>query len=136
MAADGQRIRLDKWLWAARFFKTRSLAQEAVEGGRVHYEGQRAKPARDVQVGARVVITIGHDTREVVVTALADRRGNAQDAARLYAETPESVVAREAAAAQRRAAAISNPVPDHRPDKHERRQIRRLRDQDSRGSAP
>lgn len=131
MPDDARRIRLDKWLWAARFFKTRGLAQEAVEGGRVHYEGQRAKPARDVQIGARVAITIGHDTREVVVTALSDRRGNAQEAALLYAETPESIVAREAAAAQRRAAAVSNPVPDHRPDKHERRQIRRLRDQDS-----
>lgn len=130
MAEDNRRIRLDKWLWAARFFKTRSLAQEAVEGGRVHYEGQRAKPARDVHVGARVVITVGHDTREIVVAALAERRGSAKDAALLYAETAESVVAREAAAAQRRAAAITNPVSDHRPDKQERRQIRRLREQD------
>ena len=125
-----ERTRLDKWLWAARFYKTRSLAQEAVEGGRVHYEGQRTKPARDVQVGARLAITTGFDTREVIVTALADRRGSAQDAARLYTETAESIARREAAAAQRRAAAISNPVPDHRPDKHERRQLQKLREKD------
>lgn len=124
----GERTRLDKWLWAARFFKQRSLAQEAVDGGRVHYDGQRTKSSRDVQIGARISITIGHETREVIVTALSARRGSASDAALLYEETPESVVARTEAAEKRRAAALSNPVPDHRPDKHERRQIQRFRD--------
>jgi ribosome-associated heat shock protein Hsp15 len=127
-AQDKQRTRLDKWLWAARFFKTRALAKDAVDGGKVHYEGQRAKSARDVQIGAKLTVVIGHDTREIIVTALADKRSNAQQAALLYTETPESIVAREAAAADRRAQALSNPVSDHRPDKRERRQIHRFRD--------
>jgi ribosome-associated heat shock protein Hsp15 len=129
--SDGERTRLDKWLWAARFFKQRALAQEAVDGGRVHYEGQRAKSSREVHVGARISITVGHDTREVIVRGLASKRGSATDAARLYEETAESMAAREAAAASRRAAALSDPVPDHRPDKHERRQIQRLRDRNT-----
>ncbi len=124
------RTRLDKWLWAARFYKTRALAQEAVDGGKVHYEGQRTKSSRDVQIGACIRAIVGYDTREVIVTALADKRGNAQQAALLYRETEESVVAREQAAAQRRALAQSDPTPDHRPDKHERRQLQRFREQD------
>ncbi len=130
-APTGERTRLDKWLWAARFFKTRSLAQEAVDGGRVHYEGQRAKSSRDVQIDARITITIGHDTREVIVTGLAGKRGNAKEAALLYVETPASIAARTQAAVQRRATAASNPVPDHRPDKKERRQIHRFRENNS-----
>lgn len=128
---ERERTRLDKWLWAARFFKTRALAQEAVDGGRIHYEGQRTKSSRDVQVGARIGITIGHDTREVVVTALSDRRGNASAAALLYAETGESIVAREKAAAERKAMALGNPVQDHRPDKRERRQFEKFRERNS-----
>ena len=123
---ERSRTRLDKWLWAARFFKTRPLAQDAVDGGKVQYDGQRTKSSRDVQLGAHIIVTVGYDTREVVVTGLSDKRGNATQAATLYAETPESVVAREAAAAARRAAALSNPVSDHRPDKKERRQIHRF----------
>jgi len=130
-ASAGERCRLDKWLWAARFFKQRSLAQEAVDGGRVHYEGQRAKSSREVHVGARISVTVGQDTREVVVTALSSKRGSAAEAARLYEETPESLAARTEAAARRRAAAVSNPVPDHRPDKHERRQLQRLHDRNA-----
>lgn len=124
------RTRLDKWLWAARFYKTRALAQEAVDGGKVHYDGQRTKSSRDVQVGARLTVVVGYDTREIVVTALADKRGNAQQAALLYAETPESLAAREEAAAHRRALARTDPTPDHRPDKRERRQMQRFREQD------
>ena len=126
----GERTRLDKWLWAARFFKTRPLAQDAVDGGKVEYEGQRTKPSRDVQRGARIRVTTGFDTREVIVTGLSVKRGNATQAAQLYEETPESIVAREEATAKRRAAALSNPVSDHRPDKKERRQIDRLREMD------
>lgn len=131
MSTEKERTRLDKWLWAARFFKQRSLAQEAVDGGRVHYDGQRTKSSRDVQVGARITITVGHDTREVIVKALSVKRGSAPEAALLYEETAESIAARAAAAEKRRAMATSEPVPDHRPDKHERRQIRRLRDLDA-----
>lgn len=124
------RTRLDKWLWAARFFKTRPLAQEAVDGGKVDYEGQRTKSSRDVQMGARIRVTTGFDVREVIVTGLSEKRGNATQAATLYQETPESIVAREEAAAKRRAAALSAPVSDHRPDKKERRQLQKLRDTD------
>lgn len=128
--SESPRIRLDKWLWAARFFKTRALAQEAVDGGRVHYEGQRCKSSREVRAGARLEVTVGFDTREVIVTGLSEKRGNATQAAALYEETPESVARRTEAAEKRRAAALSAPVHDHRPDKHERRQLERLRRQD------
>lgn len=128
--SESPRIRLDKWLWAARFFKTRALAQEAVDGGRVHYEGQRCKSSREVKTGACLQITTGFDTREVIVTGLSEKRGNATQAAALYEETPESVARRTEAAEKRRAAALSAPVHDHRPDKHERRQLERLRRQD------
>ncbi|MFZ5757380.1 MAG: ribosome-associated heat shock protein Hsp15 [Pseudomonadota bacterium] len=125
--SEKTRTRLDKWLWAARFYKTRALAQEAVDGGRVHYEGQRAKSSRDVQVGAHLTVVVGHDSRDIVVTALADKRGSAAQAALLYTETPDSIARREAAAAQRRALALTDPTPDHRPDKRERRQMERFR---------
>ena len=92
--AEG-RIRIDKWLWAARFFKTRSLASEAVAGGRVHIEGQRVKPARDVRLGEQVQITVGDVTTTVVVEALSDRRGPASQAVLLYRETGESRERRE-----------------------------------------
>ena len=128
--SESGRIRLDKWLWAARFFKTRALAQEAVDGGRVHYEGQRCKSSREVKEGARLQVTTGFDTREVIVTGLSEKRGNATQAAALYEETPESVAKRTEAAEKRRAEALSAPVHDHRPDKHERRQLERLRRQD------
>jgi ribosome-associated heat shock protein Hsp15 len=122
-------IRIDKWLWAARFYKTRSLAQQMVEGGKVHVDGQRVKAGKPVQVGQTVVLRQGHDERTVVVTALAGKRGSARDAAQLYRETPDSVVAREQAAEQRRALRSSEPRPDHRPSKKQRRDHQRFRRQ-------
>ncbi|MBY0397904.1 MAG: hypothetical protein K2X91_15735, partial [Thermoleophilia bacterium] len=97
-------VRLDKWLWAARFFKTRTLATEAVQGGRVHVDGVRAKPARPVRVGEVVEITAGGTAWTVVVRALADKRGPATRAAALYEETPESVERRERRREERRLA--------------------------------
>src|SRR3954471_10148907 len=88
-------VRIDKWLWAARFFKTRSLATDAVAGGRVHVNDARVKPAKEVKVGDVVEITVGALRRTVHVTAVADRRGSAKVAATLYRETPASVEARE-----------------------------------------
>jgi ribosome-associated heat shock protein Hsp15 len=117
------RVRIDKWLWAARFFKTRSLATEAVAGGRVHVEGQRVKPARDVRIGEEVRVTIGDVTRTVVVMALGDRRGPASEAALLYEETSESRERRERARDLRRMAPPPGADMRGRPSKRDRRRI-------------
>jgi ribosome-associated heat shock protein Hsp15 len=124
--AIADKVRLDKWLWAARFFKTRALAQEAIEGGRVHYNGERVKAGRGVRAGATIDVSLGPYRRTVVVTALSERRGPAKDASMLYEETPESVAAREALAEQRRALAAAGPARQHRPNKRERRRIIRF----------
>jgi ribosome-associated heat shock protein Hsp15 len=87
-------VRIDKWLWAARFFKTRSLATDAVSGGRVHVNDARVKPSKEIRCGDTVVVTVGPVRRTVEVTGLSDRRGSAVVAASLYAETAESIAAR------------------------------------------
>lgn len=120
-------VRLDKWLWAARFYKTRSLARQMIDGGKVHVDGQRGRPAKPVRVGQEIRLRQGHDLRTVIVRALSERRGSASDAALLYEETPASIAAREQAAAERRAAMRTMPHPDHRPDKKERRDLVRFR---------
>ncbi len=125
-SADEGRTRLDRWLWAARLFKTRSLAQAAVEGGKVHYDGGRIKPGHEVRIGARISVRQGDDDRELVVLALSVSRGPAAVAQELYQETAASLAARTEAAASRRAAALSAPVSDGRPDKRQRRQFDRL----------
>ncbi|HEY0630662.1 MAG TPA: RNA-binding S4 domain-containing protein [Thermoleophilaceae bacterium] len=114
-------VRVDKWLWAARLVKTRGIAAEAVKGGRVHVNGRAVKPSRDLRRGDRVEITAGAVRRTVVVRALAERRGPAREAALLYEETPESVEAREQAAAERRAAGQSAVNLGGRPTKRDRR---------------
>ncbi len=123
-----ERVRIDKWLWAARFFKTRSLATEAVQGGRVQIEGARVKPARDVRVGESVAIVLGQTTMTVVVRALADRRGSAAAAAVLYDETPESRERREREREQRRLAPPPGADLAGRPSKRDRRRIEAQRD--------
>lgn len=125
--SPGQRVRLDKWLWAARFYKTRSLAKTAVEGGKVHLNAARVKAAKDVAVGDTLVITRGETVQTVVVEALAERRGSATVAATLYAETEESVEQREALAADRRMRRAGLSVPKMRPNKHDRRRLRELK---------
>jgi ribosome-associated heat shock protein Hsp15 len=121
---DSERLRVDKWLWAARFFKTRSLSADAVTGGRVQVNGQRAKPSKEVGAGDRLEITIGQSRRTVVVLGVAPRRGPASEAALLYEETAESVAAREALAAERR---LTAPPPGSdlgaRPTKRDRRRF-------------
>ena len=119
------RIRLDKWLWAARFFKTRSLATEAINGGKVRVNEQRVKPARAVSMGDRVEIQRGWEHISVVVQALSIRRGPASEAVTLYQETPESIAQREQQAEQRRLFPTP-PHPAKRPDKQARRQIVRF----------
>ena len=120
---DETRVRIDKWLWAARFFKTRSLATEAVAGGKVHLDEQRVKPARDVHVGDRLQITVGESTLTVVVRALADRRGSATVAATLYDETPESREKRERDREQRRLAPPPGADMHGRPSGRDRRRL-------------
>jgi ribosome-associated heat shock protein Hsp15 len=121
-------VRLDKWLWAARFFKTRSLATDAVAGGRVHVNGVRVKPAREVRVGETIEVTLGAGLkRTVVVEALSDARGPASVAATLYTETPESIAARERTLAERRAARPLGADLGARPTKLDRRRLDALR---------
>jgi ribosome-associated heat shock protein Hsp15 len=122
------RLRIDKWLWAARFFKTRSLAKAAIEGGKVQMDGQRVKVSKEIAPGDVLRIRQGWDDREVTVLALSDQRRGAPEAQLLYEESPESIARREAEAAARRAAGGITPNPKRRPSKRERRQIHRFRD--------
>ena len=121
------RHRIDKWLWHVRLFKTRSLAAEAVGGGKVKMDGERVKPSRDIRVGQCVSITPADRAIEVQVLALPVRRGPAPEAQRCYAETAQSAERSVRNREQRRLAALARPQPDHRPDKRERRQLERLR---------
>ena len=122
-----EQVRIDKWLWAARFFKTRSMATEAVEGGRVHLNGSRVKPAKDVRVSDTVEITIGPNRWTVVVTGISDKRAAASIAATLYEETPESRAAREQRALERRFARPLGADLGARPTKQDRRRLEALR---------
>ncbi len=122
-----ERVRVDKWLWAARFFKTRSAATEAVNGGRVHVNDARAKPAKEVIPGDTVQVTVGDVPWTVVVTALADKRGSAGVAAGLYSETPRSRELREGRAAERRHGRPLGADLGARPTKRDRRRIDDLR---------
>ena len=121
-------VRIDKWLWAARFFKTRSAATEAVAGGRVHVNGARVKPSRDVQIGDTVQIRIGQLGWVVLVRGLSDKRGPAKVAATLYEETPESLAARARRAEERRLEpAFGDYRIGGRPTKLDRRRTDSLR---------
>ena len=119
-----ERVRIDKWLWAARFFKSRSLATDAVNGGLAQLNGVRVKPSKEVVAGDELEITIGQTRRVVIVRGVSERRGPAKEAVRLYEETPASVAARELAAEQRR---LQSPPPGAdlgvRPTKRDRRRL-------------
>ncbi|CDZ94920.1 MULTISPECIES: ribosome-associated heat shock protein Hsp15 [Pseudomonadaceae] len=123
---DDGKVRLDKWLWAARFFKTRALAKAAIEGGKVHCKGERCKPSKELRVGEELVIRAGFDERTVVVRALSDVRRGAPEAQLLYEETAESLTRREQAAALRKAGALGVET-DGRPSKKQRRALQRFR---------
>ncbi len=129
VAAPG--VRLDIWLWAARFYKTRSLAKQAVETGKVEIGGQRAKPSRIVRVGDELKIARGEDVFEIRVEGLSEQRGSAPVAQALYRESEESRQRREAAAAIRRAERTGYQAPLSKPDKRARRLIRALGDIDA-----
>ena len=118
-----EKVRLDKWLWAARFFKSRSLAKAAIEGGKVHLDGQRVKVSKEIAVGCELCIRHGWDERTVVVTRLSDQRRGAPEAQGLYEETAASVARRTARAEARKAAGSMPGRPDQRPTKKQRRQI-------------
>ena len=117
------KVRLDKWLWAARFFKTRSLAKQAIEGGKIHCDGQRVKPSKEISVGITLIIRQDLDEKIILVIALSDQRRGAPEAALLYAETEASIMEREKRSAERKAGLGSFIVSDHRPNKKERRLI-------------
>jgi ribosome-associated heat shock protein Hsp15 len=123
-------VRLDKWLWAARFFKTRALATEAINGGHVHLNGSRPKPSRPLKAGDRLSIRRGQDEYEVEVLALAEKRGPASVAQQLYREDEQSRLHRERLAEERRLVAAAEPRPARRPDKKGRRQIIRFTHRD------
>ncbi|AIR70320.1 ribosome-associated heat shock protein Hsp15 [Dickeya fangzhongdai] len=120
---DDNAVRLDKWLWAARFYKTRSLAREMIDGGKVHYNGQRSKPGKLVELDAEITLRQGNDARTVIVRAISAQRRPAAQAQVLYEETQQSIEKREKLAQARKLNALSMPHPDRRPDKKERRDL-------------
>ena len=126
MTDSNDKVRLDKWLWAARFFKTRALAKTAIEGGKVHYDGQRTKVSKTPEIGAKLTIRQGFDEKTVIIKALSDQRRGAPEARLLYEETPESIKARMDEGERRRILRMTMPVPDHKPNKKERRDMRRF----------
>ncbi|NOQ45823.1 MAG: RNA-binding protein [Desulfobulbaceae bacterium] len=121
-----EKVRIDKWLWAARFFKTRSLASKAVSGGHVHLNGGRIKPARMVEIGDQLVIRRGEQQFTVIVQGLSSRRGPAVQARTLYEETEESIGDREKSREERGLIRAQAARPDRRPDKRDRRKIRKF----------
>ena len=120
-------VRLDKWLWAARFFKTRSLARDQIDGGKVHLNGQRTKPSKELKGGEMITLRQGFDEVSVQVVALSDKRRGAPQARTLYAETEESIQRRERAVAERRASNAAIQFDQQRPNKKQRRQIHRFK---------
>lgn len=120
-------VRLDKWLWAARFYKTRALAKAAVEGGKVHYNKAKAKPSRSVELGVTLRLQLGWDEKTIVVKGLTDKRRSAPDAQQLYVETDESILKREAMAQQRKTMNLGASHSEHRPNKKQRRDIIRFK---------
>ncbi|QNS15285.1 ribosome-associated heat shock protein Hsp15 [Mannheimia bovis] len=129
-AENENEVRLDKWLWAARFYKTRTIAKAMIEGGKVHYNGQRAKVSKMVEVGAIIKLRQGNEEKEVEVLTLSDQRRGAPEAQLLYQETEKSVKHREAMAFARKANALSMPHPDRRPNKKERRDLIKFKEQE------
>ena len=124
---QGAELRLDKWLWVARFYKSRAIARAMIEGGKVHYNGQRSKPGKQVEVGALVRLWQGDDEKEVQVLQLAQQRRGASEAQLLYRETEQSELKRQKMAETRRLNSLYAPHPESRPDKKQRRDLMRLK---------
>ncbi|UTW48272.1 ribosome-associated heat shock protein Hsp15 [Bacterioplanoides sp. SCSIO 12839] len=121
------KVRLDKWLWAARFYKTRAIAKGAIEGGKVHYDGQRCKVSKTVDLGAKITLRQGFDEKIVEVKAISDQRRGAPEAQKLYEETAASIKKRMDEAERRRVMKSSMLIPDHKPNKKERRDMQKFR---------
>ena len=126
-----ERVRLDKWLWAARFFRTRNLARQAIEGGKVWYDGARTKVSKEVRSGAQLCIRQGFDETTVTVRALSGARRGAPEAALLYEETAASVAARTAGADERRLQRAGQVLQEGRPGKRDRRLIHQFKERQS-----
>jgi len=124
MSEGGNKIRIDKWLWAARFFKTRSLASQAVNGGKVHLNGARTKSSKEVNVGDRLLITKGQLEFDILIEGLSKYRRPAAEAQLLYEEFEESITKRKEQIEQRRMIRAGQPAPERKPGKRDRRKIR------------
>ena len=127
---EEKEVRLDKWLWAARFYKTRSIAKAMIESGKVHYNNQRAKVSKIVEVGAMLKLRQGNEEKEIKIIALSDQRRGAPEAQLLYQETENSVKKREEISWARKNNSLSMPHPDRRPNKQERRNLLKFKHQD------
>ncbi|PCK10005.1 MAG: RNA-binding protein [Alteromonadaceae bacterium] len=125
--ASLSKVRIDKWLWAARFFKTRSLAKQAIDGGKVHFGGQRIKSSKDVECGCMLTIRLGWDVREIEVIAVSDKRRGAPEAALLYQETEQSIEKRRLVAEQRKSLGGSEIKSVGKPTGKQRREIQRVK---------
>ncbi|OUS23437.1 RNA-binding protein [Thalassotalea sp. 42_200_T64] len=121
-------VRLDKWLWAARFYKTRAIAKTMIDGGKVFYNGQRSKSSKTVSVGDKIKIRQGYDEKEVIVTAVAERRRDATFAQTLYQETEQSILTREKTALAKKQGILLSPASDTKPDKKQRRKLREFKE--------
>lgn len=126
-ASEENRLRLDKWLWAARFYKTRTIAAEAVNGGKVQVNGERVKSSRRVQPGDRLDIRRGHYAYSVTITSIAAQRRSAQEAQEMYVESAESLEARSIMQLRLKAEPLHTGKADHRPNKRERRQLLKMK---------
>ncbi|MDP2574874.1 ribosome-associated heat shock protein Hsp15 [Vibrio penaeicida] len=129
MSSNTATVRLDKWLWAARFYKTRSIARNMVDGGKVHYNGQRSKPSKIVELGATIVLRQGHEEKTVIIEKISDQRRGAPEAQLLYRETEDSLLKREDNAQKRKLNTLYSPSPERRPDKKQRRDIIKFKNQ-------
>lgn len=126
-----QKVRLDKWLWAARFYKTRSIATDMINGGKVHYNGQRCKASKTIETGAKVKLRQGYDEKTVIILEVSDKRRDFSHAQTLYQETQESIEHRESEQLARQQSAAFSPRPDTKPDKKQRRTLINFKNSDS-----
>ncbi len=129
MSSQTSSVRLDKWLWAARFYKTRSIARSMVDGGKVHYNDQRTKPSKIVELGAEIRLRQGNEEKTVIVEKISDQRRGAPEAQTLYTETQTSIQKREENAQKHKLNALYSPSPERRPDKKQRRNLIKFKHQ-------